>query len=64
MTENYDEGEGFAIGDVRPEDVDWNAVITLQSQFDEVLIIPEGPERSMAMLELLTRLHGDDLEVL
>jgi hypothetical protein len=64
VTDNYDEGESWAEGDIAAADVNWNAVITLQSRFNEVLIIPEGPERSMAMLDLLFHLYGDELEVL
>lgn len=64
MTDLYDEGEADADGDIAPEDIDWNAVSELEARQAEVLALPEGEERSTAMLGLLHELHGDDLEVL
>jgi hypothetical protein len=59
----YDDGEEFCEGDIAPEDVDWEAVEKLQALQDEALTVP-ADDRPMAMLALLTEMHGDDLVVL
>lgn len=59
-----DEGEEFCEGDTPLDEVDWDKVQWLQMRQEDVLSIPEGEERSTAMLGLLQEMHGDELEVL
>jgi len=59
-----DEGEEFCEGDTPLDDINWSKVTNLQARQEEALALPEGEERSMAMLGLLQEMHGDELEVL
>ena len=59
-----EEDDVFTEGDTPIEDIDWDQVVELEHRQNEVLKLPEGEERSMAMLGLLHEMHGDDLQVL
>lgn len=63
-TPDEDFDESFAEGDIPLDEVDWDQVAELERRQQEALAVPEGEERSMAMLGLLHEMHGDDLEVL
>ena len=64
MTDIKDIGDSYCEGDTPPEDIDWARVEYLQERFDEIHTMPEGEEKSLAMLTLLSEMHGPDLEVL
>ena len=64
MPEIYDDDETFCPGDTPLDEIDWDQVTELERRQNEVLALPEGEERSMAMLGLLHEMNGDDLQVL
>lgn len=64
MTDFNDADESYCAGDTPPEDIDWARVEYLQERYDEIHTMPEGEEKSMAMLTLLSEMHGPELEVL
>jgi hypothetical protein len=64
MSNFTDIGDSFCEGDPLPEDIDWSKVEYLQERYNEVHSMPEGEEKSLAMVVLLHEMHGDELEVL
>lgn len=60
----YDEDESFCDGDPSLDEIDWVAVLDLESRMAKAYSHPEGEDRSWAMLGLLEDLHGDELRVL
>jgi hypothetical protein len=64
MNEITDIGDSYCAGDPLPRDIDWLKVEYLKERYDQIQAIPEGEERSLAMVELLKEMHGDELEVL
>lgn len=65
MTNRPDEdlNEAFCPGDTPLDEIDWDAVAELERRQAEVLAVPDD-DRPMAMLGLLSELHGDELQVL
>jgi hypothetical protein len=59
-----DIGESYCVGDPLPEDIDWDQVTYLQERYDAIQAMPEGADKSFAMLELLKEMYGDEMEVL
>lgn len=59
----YDDDEAFCDGDPDPADIDWDQVVELEQRQQAVLALDEQ-QRPLAMLGLLSELHGDDLQVL
>ena len=60
----YDDDESFCEEEPAVDEIDWDAVQLLERRQAHAYQSPVGEERSWAMLELLTELHGDDLRVL
>jgi hypothetical protein len=59
-----DDADAYCDGDPHPDDINWSKVAKVQSLIDEAQALPEGDERNMANLALLSELHGDDLELI
>lgn len=59
-----DIGDSYCEGDPLPEEIDWAKVEYLQERYDEIHSMPDGEEKSLAMVGLLSEMHGPDLEVL
>lgn len=66
MNELYDDSaaDAYCVGDVPLEHVDADDLQHVQERIDEAQALPEGDERSWAVLGLLSDLYGDDLVIL
>lgn len=58
-----DDGEGFADGDVPLSSLDPASLDALQSAMTAANTLEDEHARSLAAVELLSGLYGDDLEV-
>jgi len=61
---DYDDDNAYAEGDIPPDEIDWSKVEYLEERYAEVQSMPDGEEKSLAMVILLHEMHGDELEVL